>query len=108
MYALDDRLTGVLVMVGSLLGVALYYYLLFVSPWALLVLQVSAFMAVTAVLVIMAWIGYTLITTPPMEELKVDLEDFDTDEETGEYDSSSNEKAESSKEENRDTNDNQP
>ena len=108
MYALDDRLTGVLVMVGSLLGVALYYYLLFVSPWALLVLQVSAFMAVTAVLLIMAWIGYTLITTPPMEELKVDLEDFDTDEETGEYDSSSNEKAESSKEENRDTNDNQP
>ena len=108
MYALDDRLTGVLVMVGSLLGVALYYYLLFVSPWALLVLQVSAFMAVTAVLVIMAWIGYTLITTPPMEELKVDLEDFDTDEETGEYDSSSNEKAESSTEENLDTNEYQP
>jgi predicted DNA-binding transcriptional regulator len=35
----------------------------------------SAFFAVTAVLIIVAWIGYTLATTPPPEP----LEDFDDD-----------------------------
>jgi len=39
------------------------------SPWVLLVVQVSAFLAVAAVLAVVAWIGYTLATTPPMEPL---------------------------------------
>jgi len=34
---------------------------------SLLTLQVSAFLAVAFVLGIMAWIGYTLATTPPSE-----------------------------------------
>jgi len=85
---LDDRYTGVLVMLGSLLGVACYFYLLFISPWALHVLQISAFLAVAAVLAIMTWIGYTLATTLYPEPLEPFLE-------------------ESSKDENLETNDNQ-
>ena len=45
------------------------------SPWAQLTLQVSALAAVGAVLLIMAWIGYTLATTPP----PMPIEDFDFD-----------------------------
>ena len=38
----------------------------------MLIIQMSAFVAVAAVLLIVAWIGYTLATTPPpvpIEEL---------------------------------------
>ena len=62
---MNDRLMGVLVLLASLVGVVVYFYLVFLAPWALLVIQVSAFLAVAAVLVIVAWIGYTLATTPP-------------------------------------------
>jgi len=43
------------------------------SPWSLLTIQISAFAAVGMVLLIMAWIGYTLATTPP----PMPIEDFD-------------------------------
>ena len=77
---MNDKVMGYVIVLGSLFGIACYFYLLFVSPWALLVLHVSAFMAVAAVLTIIAWIGYTLATTPPMEELDIDFEDFDREE----------------------------
>ncbi len=70
---MSDRVLGYLILVGSLLGIALYFYLIFLSPWVLLVIQVSAFVAVALVLVIMAWIGYTLASTPP----PMPLEDID-------------------------------
>ena len=82
---LNDRLTGYLILVGSLLGIGLYFYLIFLSPWIMMGIQISAFVAVSAVLAIMAWIGYTLATTPP----PMPLEDFDEEiltEEQGEED----------------------
>ena len=72
---MDDRAVGAAVLVGSLVGLGVYFYLLFLSPWALLVIQLSAFLAVAAVLFIVAWIGYTMATTPP----PAPLEDFDFD-----------------------------
>jgi len=74
-FRLDDKVLGYLILVGSLLGIACYFYLVFLSPWILLAIQVSAFMAVTAILAIMAWIGYTLAATPPpmpLEEFVVE------------------------------------
>jgi len=62
---MDDRVLGTVILVGSLLGAACYFWLVFLSPWSLLVIQVSAFAAVVAILVLTAWIGYTLATTPP-------------------------------------------
>ena len=69
---MNDRILGHLILTGSLLGIIGYFYLIFMSPWILEVFQVSVFVAVAAVLAIMAWIGYTLATTPP----PMPLEDF--------------------------------
>jgi len=69
---LEDKTLGYIILIGSLVGIGLYFYLVFMSPWVLLVVQVSAFLAVAAILAIIAWIGYTLATTPP----PMPLEDF--------------------------------
>ena len=80
---MNDKLLGYVILIGSLLGIACYFYLVFLSPWALLVVQISAFLAVAAILAIMAWIGYTLVTTPPPEPLE-DLAEESSTEEKGE------------------------
>ena len=80
MPRLDDKLTGYAILIGSLLGIACYFYLVLLSPWTLLAIQISAFLAVAAVLAIMAWIGYTLATTP----LPMPLEDWEEESSTEE------------------------
>ena len=75
---MDDRVIGAIILVGSILGVLAYFWLVFLSPWVLLTMQLTAFIAVAAVLVILAWIGYTLATTPPpqpIEEIEKKLEE---------------------------------
>ena len=75
---MDDRVVGALILVGSILGILAYFWLVFLSPWILLTMQLTAFIAVAAVLVIIAWIGYTLATTPPprpIEEIERELEE---------------------------------
>lgn len=66
-----DQVIGGLILVVSLIGVLVYFYLLFLSPagWAVLTLQITAFVGVAAILVILMWIGYTLATTPAPEPL---------------------------------------
>ena len=61
---------GALILVASVLGILVYVWLLF--SFALIVLQVTALVAVGGVLVIAAWVGYTMATTPPPAPL--DLE----------------------------------
>ena len=68
-----DQTLGCIIFIGSILGITAYFYLIFMSSWILLTIQLSAFIAVAVVLLILAWIGYTLITTPPplsIEELE--------------------------------------
>jgi predicted DNA-binding transcriptional regulator len=77
---MDDRVLGAGILLGSLIGLGLYFYLVFLSPWIVLIVQISAFVAVAAVLLIVAWIGYTLATTPP----PTSLEDLDIKEDTEE------------------------
>lgn len=60
-----DQIMGWFIFLGSILGIAAYFYLTFLSPWGMLTIQISAFTAVVAILIIIAWIGYTLATTPP-------------------------------------------
>ncbi len=81
----NDRVLGWAILLGSIVGVAAYFYLAFLSPWTLLVIQLSAFLAVAAVLFIMAWIGYTMATTPPpvpLEDLELEEELTETEETT--------------------------
>jgi len=60
-----DQAVGILLCLGSVLGILAYGWLVFASEWAMLTLQLTGFIAVGAVLGILAWIGYTLATTPP-------------------------------------------
>ena len=77
---MDDKAVGGIISIASILGIIAYYYLIFVSPWASLTIEISAFLAVGVILLIIAWIGYTLATTPTLESLE-DL-NLETDENT--------------------------
>jgi len=73
-----DQAIGVLLLVGGILGILLYGWLVFLSEWAMVVLQLTGFVAVAGVLGILSWIGYTLATTPPpkpIEEIEKELEE---------------------------------
>ena len=74
----NDRALGGLILIGSLIGIVAYFWLVFMSAWQIITIQVSAFLAVAGVLLIVAWIGYTLATTPPpvpLEDLDIDLDE---------------------------------
>lgn len=73
-----DQLIGAGLLVGSVAGIAIYVYLVFFTAYSLLVLQLTGTIAVGGVLGILAWIGYTLATTPPpkpIEEIEKELEE---------------------------------
>ena len=72
-----DQVIGVLILVASVIGMIVYGWILFFTKWTILLLQLTGFVAVSAVLGILAWIGYTLATTPPpkpIEEIEKELE----------------------------------
>jgi predicted DNA-binding transcriptional regulator len=76
----SDQVLGAFILVGSIIGVVVYGALLFLFGEAisLLTLQVSAFLAVAFAFGILAWIGYTLATTPPpkpIEEVEKEVEE---------------------------------
>ena len=73
-----DQLVGVLILIASIIGILVYGWIVFFTEWALILLQLTGFIAVAAVLGILAWIGYTLATTPPpksIEEIEKELEE---------------------------------
>lgn len=72
-----DQVIGAVLLVGGVLGIIAYGYLVFLTEWALAVLKLTGFVAVAGVLGILAWIGYTLATTPPpkpIEEIEKEIE----------------------------------
>ena len=72
-----DQTIGALILVGSVAGIIIYAWLLFLTNFGLLVLQLTGLVAVGGVLGILAWIGYTLATTPPpapIEDIEKELE----------------------------------
>ena len=72
-----DQVFGVLILIASVIGIIVYGWILFFTEWTILLLQLTGFVAVAAVLGILAWIGYTLATTPPpkpIEEIEKELE----------------------------------
>jgi len=73
-----DQVIGALILVASVIGIIVYGWILFFTEWTILLLQLTGFVAVAAVLGILAWIGYTLATTPPpkpIEEIEKELEE---------------------------------
>jgi predicted DNA-binding transcriptional regulator len=63
-----DQAIGAVLLVAGIVGILVYAWLLF--AYALVVLQITAFIAVAAVLIILAWIGWTMATTPPPAPLE--------------------------------------
>jgi len=73
-----DRAVGIGLLVVGIVGILLYGWLVFFSPWSAFVIQLTAFVAVAAVLGILAWVGYALATTPPpkpIEEIEKEIEE---------------------------------
>lgn len=66
---MSDKALGLLLLIGSVVGIVLYGWLVFLSPWSFLVIQVTAFAGIALLLGILAWIGYTLASTPPPEPI---------------------------------------
>ncbi len=84
-----DQIVGVALMVVSAIVIIVYALLMF-GPYiptlstvftqsvSLIALQVTAFIAIAVVFGILAWIGYTLATTPPpkpIEEIEKEIEE---------------------------------
>ena len=73
-----DQLIGAGLLVGSVAGIVVYAYILFLTEYDSKVPMVGASGAIAGVLGILAWIGYTLATTPPpkpIEEIEKELEE---------------------------------
>ena len=66
-----DQGIGALILIGSIVGLVIYAWLIYAYP--IVVLQITAFLAVAAILVILAWIGWTMATTPPPAPLEPEL-----------------------------------
>jgi len=63
----NDRAVGGSILGGSIIGIILYALLL--VYWWEITIRVTAFIGVALILGILAWIGYTMATTPPPEPI---------------------------------------
>jgi len=63
----NDRAIGGAILGLSVIGIIVYGILLYY--WGSLVVEITAFIAVLVLLSILAWIGYTMATTPPPEPI---------------------------------------
>ena len=66
-----DQVVGALILIGSVAGIVIYGWLVGFSPWPVITIQAPAFLGIAVILAILAWIGWTLATTPaptPIEE----------------------------------------
>ena len=75
---MSDRVLGAGILLASVIGIAVYFWLIFMSSWSVLTVQLTAFMAVGGLLAIVAWIGYTLATTPTPEPIGDIVGDIET------------------------------
>ncbi len=72
-----DKVVGVGLLVVSVVIILAYIYLVFFTPYKILVLQITDALAVILVFGILAWVGYALATTPPpkpIEEIEKEIE----------------------------------
>ncbi len=60
-----QRVVGILIFVLCIVGFFVYAYLLMLSEWSPVVLQLSVLMAVGGILGVISWIGYNMATSKP-------------------------------------------
>ncbi|MCS7142536.1 MAG: dolichol phosphate-mannose biosynthesis regulatory protein [Aigarchaeota archaeon] len=68
---MKDKTMGGLLLGASIIGIFVYGYLMFLAPesWQVWAIRITLFAAVGGILSILAWIGYTLASTPPPEPI---------------------------------------
>jgi len=59
-----NKPAGVVLLFVSIIALIGYAYLLLVSEWKTLVLEITALIIVGVLATIMAWIGFTMATAP--------------------------------------------
>jgi hypothetical protein len=59
-----NKPAGVVLLFVSIIALIGYAYLLLVSEWKMLVLEITALIIVGVLATIMAWIGFTMATAP--------------------------------------------
>ncbi|MEM0020614.1 MAG: transcriptional regulator [Fervidicoccaceae archaeon] len=72
-----DKAIGISLLAISALVIVLYAYLVFLTTYDILLLKLTGFLAIAGIFGILAWIGYTLATTPPpkpIEEIEKEIE----------------------------------
>ncbi len=73
-----DNIIGGLLASISIIIIIVYGYLVFLTDYSMILLKLTGFIAVAGVFGVLAWIGYTLATTPPpkpIEEIEKELEE---------------------------------
>ena len=63
---------GAVILFVSIAVFIAYAYFLLGTEWSMLILQLTALVAVAILLTVLGWIGYTMLTTPPNKEKKQD------------------------------------
>jgi hypothetical protein len=66
-----SRGTGAALLVIAILAFIAYAYFLLGSEWGMLVLQFTVLGAVAVLLLVLGWIGYTMLTASRHEEEKI-------------------------------------
>jgi predicted DNA-binding transcriptional regulator len=59
---------GAILLFASIAVFIAYAYFLLETEWSMLILQFTALAAVTILLAVLGWIGYTMLTAPHEEE----------------------------------------
>jgi predicted DNA-binding transcriptional regulator len=73
-----DRIIGAGMLVGSIIAIIVYIWILFLTEYFIVLLKITALVAVFVVAGLIGWIGYTLLTTPPpkpIEEIEKEIEE---------------------------------
>lgn len=72
-----DQVVGWGLLALSVIVIIVYAYILFLTQYSQLLIQITLMVAVIGVFGILGWIGYTLATTPPpkpIEEIEKEIE----------------------------------
>ena len=75
-----DQTYGALILLVSIVAFVLYAWLLYL--FAILILQITAFVPVAGVLVVLGWISWTMATTPRPKPLDLETSTKETNSST--------------------------
>jgi predicted DNA-binding transcriptional regulator len=73
-----DKYIGILLIAVSAIVIVLYGYILFLTSYSGILIELTAFIAILGIFGIVGWIGYTLATTPPpkpIEEIEKEIDE---------------------------------